>query len=198
MSKHLNHPKKSPFTLKSILRKILLVTYLPAVTACSSASFPTVEKVDLERFMGTWYVSAGRFTMFEKNINNAVEIYRYDHATDTIDINFSYRKDSPEGKEKKIPQTGKVVEGTNNAHWLVSPFWPLKFDYLIIALADDYSWVAIGVPNQKYLWIMNRKKQVNREELDLIKNRLKAINYNIDGIEVVPQKWTSTEATTSK
>lgn len=189
---------KNPLKLKSALRQILLFTYLPAVTACSTVSFPTVEKVDLERFMGTWYVSAGRFTVFEKDVNNAVEIYRYDKATDTIDINFSYRQNSPEGKEKKIPQTGKIVAATNSAHWLVSPFWPLKFDYLIIALAEDYSWTAIGVPNQKYLWIMHRKKQASLEEVNLVISHLKAINYKVDEIQIVPQKWPTAEATAPK
>lgn len=159
------------------------------LTACSTVSFPTVPSVDLARYMGTWYVSAGRFTMFEKNVNNAVEIYHYDEKTKTIEVDFSYRKGSPEGKEKKMPQKAWVVEGSQNAHWLVSPFWPLKFDYLIIALAEDYSWVAVGVPHQKYLWIMHRKKQASREEINAILDHLKTIHYNTDAIEYVPQKW---------
>jgi apolipoprotein D and lipocalin family protein len=139
--------------------------------------------------MGTWYVSAGRFTIFERNANNAVEMYRYEKQSQTIDIDFSYRKGSPSGKEKRFPQKGKVVEGSQNAHWKVSPFWPLKFDYLIIALAEDYSWVAVGVPNQKYLWIMHRKKEATRKEITDILDHVKAIGYNVQDIEYVPQKW---------
>ncbi len=175
--------------LKQKVRQILFLAALPCVTSCTTASFPTVEKVDLQSFMGAWYVSAGRFTPFEKDVNNAVEVYHFDQAKNLIEIDFSYRQGSPEGKIKKIPQTGKVVDGTNNAHWVVSPFWPLSFDYLIIALADDYSWVAIGVPNQKYLWIMHRKKQASREDIDVVLGRLRSINYNVEGIQIVPQKW---------
>jgi apolipoprotein D and lipocalin family protein len=139
--------------------------------------------------MGSWYVAAGRLTMFEKDVNNAVETYHYDEKSKIIDIDFSYRQGSPDGKEKKIPQTGKIVEGSQNAHWKVSPFWPLKFDYLIIALAEDYSWVAVGVPDQKYLWIMTRETQANQEKVDQIIKQLKSIGYNVADIKNVPQKW---------
>jgi apolipoprotein D and lipocalin family protein len=174
---------------KKLRSDLLFLSALPILSACSTLSFPTVPEVDLGRFMGTWYVAAGRFTMFETDVNNAVEIYRYDEKNKTIDIDFSYRKGSPAGKEKKVPQTGKIVEGSQNAHWLVSPFWPLKFDYLIIALAEDYSWTAIGVPNQKYLWIMTRKRDNSPEEVDHIIIHLKEIGYNVGDITFVPQKW---------
>jgi apolipoprotein D and lipocalin family protein len=171
------------------LSKIFILSTFPVLSACTTVSFPTVSNVDLDRFMGTWYVSAGRFTYFEKDVHNAIENYKYDEKTKTILIDFTYRQGSPTGKEKKLPQTGEVVEGTQNAHWLVSPFWPLKFDYLIIAMAEDYSWVAIGVPSQKYLWIMHRKTLASREEINLVIDQLRAINYNVDNIEFVPQKW---------
>jgi apolipoprotein D and lipocalin family protein len=139
--------------------------------------------------MGTWYVAAGRFTIFEKDVNNAVEKYSYDDRKKIINIDFSYRQKSPEGKEKKIPQTAKVVEGTQNAHWLISPLWPFKFDYLVVALAEDYSWVAIGVPDQKYLWIMFRKKNPNQDEIQVVISKLNEIQYDTKNLIYVPQKW---------
>ena len=168
---------------------LVVCSILQFLTGCTTVSFPTVEKVDLPRFMGPWYVAAGRFTMFETEVNNAVEIYSYNEKTKRIDIDFSYRKGSPNGKLKKIPQTATVVEGSQNAHWLVSPFWPLKFDYLVVALAEDYSWVAIGVPNQKYLWIMFRKKTPSKAEIDVPLTELNRIHYDTSQIVYVPQEW---------
>lgn len=152
-------------------------------------SFPTVAKVDLPRFMGPWYVAAGRFTAFETDVHNAVEIYSYDEKSKKINIDFSYRKGSPTGKEKKIPQTATVVEGSENAHWLVSPFWPLKFDYLIVALDPEYAWVAVGVPSQKYLWIMFRKKSPSKDEIQVAVKELERIHYNTADLVYVPQQW---------
>lgn len=175
--------------LKSFFKGVLLPFAFPSLAACSTASFPTVEKVDLPKFMGKWYVSAGRFTPLESDVTNAIEKYEYDAANDAIDIDFTYRKGSPDGKLKSIPQSGKVVPGTGNAHWKVSPLWPLKFDYLIIALANDYSWTAIGVPDQKYLWVMHRVPGASREEINKILDHLKSIGYRTDAIEYVPQVW---------
>lgn len=166
-----------------------MFTLIQTILGCSSVSFPTVKKVDLQRYMGSWYVAAGRFTMFEKDVNNAVEIYNYDEASKTIKIDFTYRQGSPQGKEKKIPQKAWVVEGSENAHWRVSPFWPFKFDYLIVALAEDYSWVAVGVPDQKYLWIMFRKKNPAPAEIRSVVDELNRVHYDTSNLVFVPQSW---------
>jgi apolipoprotein D and lipocalin family protein len=176
-------------SLQKLFSKIFVLSALPGLSGCATVSFPTVSKVDLTRFMGAWYVAAGRFTFLEKEVNNAIEIYSYDEKTGVITIDFSYRRGAPDGKERKIPQTGRVMEGSQNAHWLVSPLWPLKFDYLIVALADDYSWVAVGVPDQKYLWIMFRKKNPSREEVQVVVNELERKKYNVNDLVYVPQVW---------
>jgi apolipoprotein D and lipocalin family protein len=76
-----------------------------------------------------------------------------------------------------------------NAHWKVSPFWPLKFDYLVIEMDSEKSWVVIGVPNQKYVWIMSRDWNMSENELNMIIARIKDLNYNIRKIRKVPQRW---------
>lgn len=65
---------------------------------------------------------------------------------------------------------------------------PLKFDYLIIALADDYEWTVIGVPNQKYLWVMTRTPQFPREKVDQIIKDVAKSGYSIENIQYVQHK----------
>lgn len=176
---------------KKLTSQFVLLSAVASFTGCSTAGFKTTQKVDLARFMGPWHVAAGRFTMFEKEVHNAVEAYSYDEKSKTIKIDFSYRKGSTQGPLKKIPQTGEVVEGTNNAHWLVSPLWPFKFDYLIVDLAEDYSWVAVGVPSQKYLWIMFRKNNPVPEDVAPVVSRLNKIGYDTSNLVYVPQDWSN-------
>jgi apolipoprotein D and lipocalin family protein len=149
----------------------------------------TVSKVDLERFMKKWYVIAGRVTFMEKGAHNAVEEYRWNPKENRIDISFYFNKDSFEGPLKKIPQKAWLENKSTNAHWKVSPFWPLKFDYYVIALAEDYSWTAIGVPNQKYLWIMADKWDVSDTQLAEIIAKIKDIGYDVQDVVRIPQKW---------
>jgi apolipoprotein D and lipocalin family protein len=146
----------------------------------------TVSKVEIDRFMGKWYVMAGRFTFLESEVHNGVEIYTWNEKEKRIDISFTFNKGSLTGKEKSIPQKGWIENNQTNAHWKVSPFWPLKFDYLVLDLADDYSWTAIGVPNGKYLWIMSRQKMMPEKQLNDIITRLKESGYPVHDIVLVP------------
>ncbi len=159
---------------------------------CTGNSYQkTVEHVAIDRFMGTWYVITGRFTFLESGAHNAVEIYSWNEAKQRIDIDFRFNKDSLSGKEKKIPQTARIVDSQTNAHWKVSPFWPLSFDYLVIALDADYQWTAIGVPSQKYLWIMARTPSLTEEVLSNILQQLSANGYRTDSLVVVPHNQPS-------
>lgn len=139
--------------------------------------------------MKKWYVIAGRFTWVEEGAHNAVEEYVFNQKEQRIDINFYYNKNAFDGELKRLPQKAWVEDKKTNAHWQVSPFWPLKFDYLVIALSDDYSWTAIGVPNTKYLWIMSDRWEMSDQELKEIISKLKALDYPVNDIIRVPQKW---------
>lgn len=142
----------------------------------------TVDFVDLERFMGDWYVVAGRFTPLEKNVFNGVETYKWNTKANRIDISFTYNQGSLTGPVKSLPQKGWVFNTQTNAHWKVSPLWPLKLDYLVIGLAADYEWTVIGVPNEKYVWIMSRNPKLPKETIQNIIDELNIKGYNTDRI----------------
>jgi apolipoprotein D and lipocalin family protein len=137
--------------------KLILAASVLALMGCSSNSkVKTADSVDLDKFMGRWYVLAGRFTSLEKDAFNSVEIYTWNAKKERIDIDFKFRKGSATGEEKSIPQTGWVVNKTTNAEWRVSPLWPLRFAYLVLNVDKTYNYTIIGVPSQKYFWIMAR------------------------------------------
>jgi apolipoprotein D and lipocalin family protein len=157
----------------------------------TTSALPPLEKVpavDLDRFMGDWYVIANIPTFVEKGAHNAIE--HYERANDgSIDITFTYRKDGFDGEPKKYTMTGTPVPGTNAAEWTVSPFWPLKFPYYTVELAPDYSWVVVATPNRGYLWIMARKPDMDEGLLKAIIARMVARGFKEDEIQRVPQKW---------
>jgi len=153
--------------------------FLLLLIGCTSVSYKkTAKDVDLQSFMGTWNVQAGRFTIFERDVYNGVETYKWNEKEQRIDIEFNYNKGALDGEEKSYPQKGWVHNKETNAHWKISPFWPLKFDYLIIYLSEDKRWTAIGVPSESYLWIMSRDKNPTRQEVDEVLNKVKNLGYN--------------------
>ncbi len=174
-----------------IMKKILALIIFFMTAGCSTTgnNVKTVEKVEIDKFMGDWYVLAGRFTFLEKEVHNGLERYTWNQDKKQIDVDFTYNKGSLTGPKKSIPQKAWIYNQVTNAHWKVSPMWPLKFDYLIVAMDTNYRWTAIGVPDQKYLWIMARDWK-NPEPI--IKEALSKLNengYNTKDLVHVPQQW---------
>lgn len=149
----------------------------------------TVQKVEIEKFMGDWYVLAGRFTFLEVEVHNGLERYKWNSDQQRIDVDFTYNKGSLSGPKKSIPQKAWIFNKETNAHWKVSPLWPLKFDYLIVDLDENYRWTAIGVPDQKYLWIMARDWKHPEATIQEAIVRLKAKGYDTENIIRVPHQW---------
>lgn len=173
------------------LHKFVTILGLSTLASCSSSHGrfeKTVSHLEIERFMGTWYVQAGRFTMFEREVHNSIEVYHWNEQRERVDIEFQYNRGSLDGPLVNIPQSGRIFNQETNAHWKVSPFWPLEFDFLVIALADDYSWTAIGVPNQNYLWIMTRVSQVTKEDLSMMIQKVKDKGYHTGDLTYVEHR----------
>ena len=158
------------------------------LASCSHNMPKTVDYINKDKFMGSWYVIAGRFTFLEEGQHNSIETYTWNEKEQRIDIDFRFNKDRFDGKLKSLPQKGFIYNTQTNAHWKIQPFWPLKLDYLILLCDPDYQWTVIGVPSQKYIWIMAREKQISEETLQKILQKLKNIPYDTKNIVRVPQR----------
>jgi apolipoprotein D and lipocalin family protein len=64
----------------------------------------TVDYVDLNRFMGEWYVIASIPTFIEKNAFNAIESYQLE-SDGTVATTFRFNKGSLDGPLKRVPST---------------------------------------------------------------------------------------------
>jgi apolipoprotein D and lipocalin family protein len=148
----------------------------------------TVPYVDLNRFMGDWYVIANIPTFIEKEATNAIESYKL-NAAGEIETTFSFYKKSPEGKKKIYTPKGFVFNSETNAEWRMQFLWPIKTPFMIIDLADDYSYTVIGVPSRKYVWIMARDTSLDSVLYENIIQDLSGIGYDISKIQKVPQVW---------
>jgi apolipoprotein D and lipocalin family protein len=155
------------------------------------ASLPpleTVERVDLERFMGDWYVIANIPTLVEQGAHNAVESYRLDDDG-TIATTFTFRKDAFDGPQKEYRPRGFVRDTQSNAEWGMQFIWPIKGDYRIIYLDDDYSVTIIGRNKRDYVWLMAREPQLPPADYDAAVQIIADAGYDITQLERVPQQW---------
>lgn len=170
--------------------KILILLTTLLMGACSNMSYKkTVNNLDIQRFMGKWYVIAARATIFENGAHNSVENYFWNDREKRIDVDFTYRKDSFDGKLKRITQKAWIYNEKTKAHWKVQIIWPFKLDYIVVDIDENYQWVVVGVPSESYAWIMSRDWKMSDEQLNQIKQRLDNLGYSTKDISIVPQKW---------
>jgi len=148
----------------------------------------TVDYVDIEKFMGDWYVIANIPTFIEKRATNAIESYQLNDKGE-VETTFTFYQDSPQGKRKKYSPKGFIYNTETNAEWRMQFLWPIKMPFLIIDLDKDYSYTVIGVPNRKYVWIMSREPSINSDIFDNIINKLKKVGYDTSQIKTIKQEW---------
>ncbi|MDH4000899.1 MAG: lipocalin family protein [Xanthomonadales bacterium] len=174
----------------SIRNTLLTLSGAALVSACQAAPPPleTVNYVDLERFMGDWYVIANIPTFVEKGAHNAVESYHLDDDG-TIATTFTFRKDAFDGKEKTYRPRGFVRDTTTNAEWGMQFVWPIKGDYRIIYLAEDYSTTIIGRNKRDYVWLMSREPEMPAAEYQKAVQFITEAGYDISQLQRVPQQW---------
>ena len=148
----------------------------------------TVDYVDIDRFMGDWYVIANIPTFVEKGAHNAVENYSIDDDG-SIATRFTYRKDGFDGKEKEYSPRGFIVDTTTNALWGMRFVWPIKADYRIVYLNDDYSITVIGRQKRDFVWIMAREPEITDLEYQELVDFVISIGYDASKLQRVPQSW---------
>lgn len=148
----------------------------------------TVDYVDLDRFMGPWYVIANIPTFVEKGAHNAVENYEL-NSDGTIATTFTFRKDRFDGKLKEYNPRGFVLDTDTNARWGMRFVWPLKSDYRIVYLDDAYSTTVIGRNARDFVWIMARTPTIPDSEYQEIVDFVGGLGYDTSKIERVPQQW---------
>ncbi len=148
----------------------------------------TVDYVDIERFMGDWYVIANIPTFLEKGAHNAVENYAL-NDDGTIATTFTFRADAFDGEEKEYTPKGFVIDDGTNAKWGMRFIWPIKADYRIVYLDDDYSQTIIGRQKRDFVWIMARTPTISDTDYNRLIEHAASIGYDTSKIERVPQRW---------
>jgi apolipoprotein D and lipocalin family protein len=156
---------------------------------CTTAPpMETVDHVDLERFMGDWYVIANIPTFIEKDAYNAVETYRLDDDG-TVATTFTFRKGGFDGEKKEYTPRGFVLDDESNALWGMQFVWPFKGDYRIIYLDEDYSTTVIGRQKRDYVWLMARSPEPPEADYQRAVEAIREAGYDMDELQRVPQRW---------
>ena len=171
-----------------IFRLVAAAITVTLLTACSSQPpMATVDKVDLQRFMGDWYVVANIPTFLEQGAHNPVESYAL-NADGTIATTFTFNADSFEGEKKIYHPKGFIRNTESNAEWGMQFIWPIKADYRIVYLDDDYQYTVIGRNSRDYVWIMARNAQIPDQIYGELRDFVIDLGYDPELLQKAPHQ----------
>lgn len=176
-------------------RGLCLLAFVGLLAGCQTASLPpldTVPRVDLERFMGDWYVIAHIPTWPERHAWNAIESYRL-NDDGSVATTFTFREGAADGEVRRMTPTGYVVDTASNAVWGMQFIWPIKAEYRIAYLSEDYGVTVIARQKRDYVWVMARTPQIPPAQYEDIVRRIAAWGYDVGRLRRVPQQWGAVE-----
>lgn len=136
-----------------------------------------VSRVDLKKYAGTWYSLYSIPTMFDKGSRETITKYTL-NSSGYYDVITTYKKP---GDEKVHSVTSKIFPNDHDesARMKAQFIWPVKVDYWIIELAEDYSYVVVGHPDHKFLFIMSRSPKMPKKTYDEIVERCHEKGYEV-------------------
>jgi apolipoprotein D and lipocalin family protein len=146
----------------------------------------TVERVDLQRYLGQWYEIARYPHSFEKDCTGVTAEYAR-KKEGTIAVTNTCYLHSLEGEKSVAEGQAYVVDGSRGAKLRVTFFWPFYGDYWILELAPDYRYALVGSPDRQYLWLLSRSKTLTSRDRTLLLRRAEEAGYDLDRLIWTPQ-----------
>ena len=164
--------------MEKISKSLILISIMFSFTACSSKNPPlqTVEKVDLERYLGTWYEIARYEHFFEKDCKNVSANYSI-MDEETIKVINKCTKIQTNEKKEAMGRAYAIDE--TNSKLKVSFFRPFYGDYWVLILDENYEYAVVGTPNREYLWILARDKKLPLKIQNDILEKLPSLGFDI-------------------
>jgi apolipoprotein D and lipocalin family protein len=141
----------------------------------------TVSEVNLQKFMGPWYVIGHIPTFIEKNAFNAIESYEL-NQDGTIGTTFTFNEGALTGPLKTYKPKGFVTKDSGNALWGMQFIWPIKAQYKIVYLDEAYQNTIIARDDRDYVWIMSREKKIEQKTLEQLVKKIETDGYDIKKI----------------
>jgi apolipoprotein D and lipocalin family protein len=145
---------------------------------------PTVARVELARYQGTWYEIARLPMWFQRNCLRSQATYG---VLETGEVSVLNECDTGGGKDS-IRGRARVVDAETNArlevrfdNWF-SVFIPSQpqGNYWVLYLDEGYQTVIVGTPDRKNLWIMARTPAIDEARFAKLVEIARGLGFDTD------------------
>ncbi len=171
---------------------VLVLVAMLAGQAAAQAPVTAVPGVDLERYLGTWYEVARYPNWFQQKCVGDVQAIYARRSDGRLSVTNRCR--TKDGAVSQALGVAKVADPKSRAKLKVRfapallSFLPMVWgDYWVLGLADDYSWVTVGTPDRKYLWILARVPAPDPVGLQRALDAARANGFDTDRLVTTPQ-----------
>ena len=156
----------------------LLACLAPLALALIAAALQPAKPVDLQRYIGKWYEVARLHNKPEEPCVSAQADYiaQPDGGVRVVQTCFEAG-----GHLRYFRATMKILDPGTNAKFRLTFFPFLYKDYWVLDYAADNSWVVLGEPTGKYLWLFSRTSDLQAHKAELVA-RARALGYNTNAL----------------
>ena len=168
---------KAIFSTKRMTTALLLGLLLTACTGLPEG-VESVERVEPERYLGTWYEIARLDHSFERGLSDVTATYSNREDGGIRVLNRGYNVADAEWNEAE----GRAypLEEGDWSELKVSFFGPFYGGYNIIALDEDYQWVMVVGPNRDFLWILSREPSLASDITERLVEQARQLEFPVD------------------
>lgn len=150
----------------------------------------TVDRVEVERYVGRWYEVASIPQGFQARCAATTATYAPIDATKVSVLN-ECRIDTLDGMPIKIEGAATIVDPVSNAKLEVdfgfgrAPYWVV--DLATMPGAEPYEWAIVSGPGRTALWILSRTPRMPEGRYEALLERLATRGFPIEQLKVTLQ-----------
>lgn len=180
---------KAGFKLAKIAVGAAVLIGLGAVTMAYAQTKPlqTVDKVELDRYLGVWYEIARKPMVFQKVCDRDVSAVYTLNENGNITVNN--RCVGADGAKQQSIGEAFVQNAPFNSKLKVS-FLPEAIrwlpvgrgDYWVLKVDEDYQTVLVGEPRRKYMWVLSRSAHPDLDVVEEYLSYAKSVGYDLSDI----------------
>jgi apolipoprotein D and lipocalin family protein len=127
--------------------------------ACVRAGSQTVQPVpqfQIDQLVGKWFEAARYPVKFEKKcVGDIFVLFSEGNKANQFALVGSCH--IKRGIDQIRNKNGRRQPKTNDGRLELNDLWPFHTKYWVLGVAPDSSWVVVGSPNRKTLWIYSRQ-----------------------------------------
>ncbi|MBF7690938.1 lipocalin family protein [Acinetobacter sp. FNA3] len=159
-------------------------TVKPPITA--------VHKLDLTKYLGTWYEIARKPMYFQRQCLKDVQATYTLNVNGNVDVENSCLK---QGDVRSVAKGEAFIMNPPYDSQLKVSFLPDSIrwlpigrgDYWVLKIDENYQTVMVGDPARKYLWILARTPHIHPDVWHEYLNYAKEIGYDVSDLHITEQ-----------